>query len=120
MGTKIIFTPSINFQHLPVLSVKIASISFFFSSDNHQSHHLVGCYTTGVNSLLIHIFKGFAFFKFITPSQGSDMKNSFGIIFGKFLSSSRLTLSRFTQRILIPLANNVTLLRPSPKRSNHH
>ena len=31
-------------------SVNIGSISFFSSSDTHQSHHLLGCPPTGINS----------------------------------------------------------------------
>ena len=33
-------------------SINIGSISFFSSSDIHQSHHLLGYHTTGINSSL--------------------------------------------------------------------
>ena len=41
-----------NFYHSPTLSVKIGFNFFYSSSDMHQSHHLVGCQATGINSLL--------------------------------------------------------------------
>ena len=31
-------------------SINIGSISFFSSSDMHQTHHLLGCHATGINS----------------------------------------------------------------------
>ena len=51
--TKSIFTPSTNFWHFLALSVKVGSISLFSSCDMHQSHRLVGCNATGINSLFI-------------------------------------------------------------------
>ena len=38
-------------------SINTGSISFFSSSDTHQSHYLPGCHTTGINC-------SFSFFKF--------------------------------------------------------
>ena len=32
--------------------MNIGSITFFSSSDTHQSHHLLGCHATGINSSL--------------------------------------------------------------------
>ena len=60
-------------------SINIGSISFFSSSDTHQSHHLFGCHATGINSS-INFFKCFTFFKFNMPKQKSDMINSIRII----------------------------------------
>ena len=31
-------------------SINIVSLSFYSSSDTHQSHHLLGCHATGINS----------------------------------------------------------------------
>ena len=45
-------------------SINIGSISFFSPSDMHQSHHLLGCHATGINSLLNSFFKFLAFSKF--------------------------------------------------------
>ena len=46
-------------------SINIGSISFFLSSDKHQSQHLLECHTTGTNSS--SFFKFFTFFKFNMP-----------------------------------------------------
>ena len=40
-----------NWIHLKHSSVKIVSITFFSSSGNHQSHHLLECYAIVINSL---------------------------------------------------------------------
>ena len=63
-------------------SINNKSISFFSSSDTHQSYHLLGCHTTGINSSFI-FFEFLAFIKFSMPSQKSDMNNSIRIIFIK-------------------------------------
>ena len=49
----------------------------------HQSHHLVGCHTAGINYLLISFFKCFTLFKSIASSHNSDMNNSLRNIFIK-------------------------------------
>ena len=56
------------------------SISFFSSSDRQQSHHLLGCHATDINSSFDSFFKCFTFFKFRMSSQKSDMNNSTRII----------------------------------------
>ena len=55
--TESIFTPSSSFYHFYyflTLSIKIVSVPFFSFSDKHQSHHLVGCLATDINSLLMY------------------------------------------------------------------
>ena len=59
-NTSILYTTDTHFYNS---SVNIGSISFFSSSDTHQSHHLLGCHATGVNPSFI-FFKCLAFFKF--------------------------------------------------------
>ena len=66
--------------------VKLGFISFFFfflSSDMHQSHHLIGCHATGINSS--YFFKCFALFKLIMSSRKFDMNSSIRIIFIKII-----------------------------------
>ena len=50
----------------------------------HKLHHLLRCYTTGINSSLIFL-ECFAFFKYITPSQKSDMNNIIRINYIKII-----------------------------------
>ena len=66
-NTLILYTTDTHFYNP---SLKIASISFFSSSDTQKLHHLLGCQAIGINSPLI-FFKFFAFFKFNMPSQKS-------------------------------------------------
>ena len=55
----------------------------FSSSDMRQSHHLVRCHATDINSLLISFFTCLALFLSITPSIKSNMDNSFRTIIVK-------------------------------------
>ena len=41
----------------------------------HNSRHFVGCYTSGINSLLISFFTWFTLFEIIMLSQKSDINN---------------------------------------------
>ena len=71
---------------------------FFFSfssSDMHQSHHLVECHATGINSLLISFFTCLSLLTLLT-SHESNMNNNFriniikiSIIKTKFISSGK-------------------------------
>ena len=42
-------------------SINIGSVSFFSRSETHQSHHLLGCHATGINSLLIYFLNALCF-----------------------------------------------------------
>ena len=42
-------------------SINIGSISFFASSDTHQSHHLLRCHAAGINSSLISFLSALHF-----------------------------------------------------------
>ena len=83
--TKNIFTPCANFYHFPTLSVKIGSISSYWSSRKHQSQHHAGCLYTGISSLLISLLNISRIFKFIMPSHKSGINNGFKIIFLKLI-----------------------------------
>ena len=69
-------------------SVKNGSISLFLSSDMQQCHHLLGCYATAVNSLImsfLHAFRGlYLLHETIIEISIIDSR----------LSSLKLTLSR--------------------------
>ena len=47
--------------HFHNSSINIGSISFFSSSDIHQSHHLLRCHTAGINSSLISFLSSLGF-----------------------------------------------------------
>lgn len=57
--------------------------SFFLSSGMHQSQHLVGCYATSINYLLIPFLN--TLFIFITPNYKSKMNYSFQILIVKII-----------------------------------
>ena len=87
------------------------SISFFSSSDMHQSHHLSACHATGIISALNSFLKFFLFLKLIcqvksliriTISGSSSLK-----------LSSRLILLRSILRIPVPLQLNTASPQPS-------
>ena len=67
-----------------------SSISFFSSSNKHQSDHLIGCHATLIKTFLISFLKALICFKsirclryFSLSNHKSDMINSFRIIFIK-------------------------------------
>ena len=83
-------------------SIKIGSIPFFSSSGTYQSHHLVRCHATSINSLILSInffLKRFAFFKFILSSQRFDMN----VVLGSSKDTHFITRKRDITRIFMKI-----------------
>ena len=80
LDTLILYTTDVHQKHF---SVAIVSISFFSSFDMKKFYHILGCHAIGINSFFF--FKCFAFFKFTTSSQTSELNNSISIIIIKII-----------------------------------
>ena len=89
-------------------SINIGFISFFSSSEMHQSYHLLECNATGINSLLL-LFKYFAFFSFNMESQRSDMNDSTRIIIIKIIIKIILSWSILGITISLQLRIHLSL-----------
>ena len=57
-----------------MLPGKIGSIPFLSSFSKYQSHHLVECYATGINPLLISLLHPFRCL-YLLPSRKSELEN---------------------------------------------
>ena len=80
-------------------SKMVLFLLFFLSSDKHLSHHLVGCHSTSINSLLISFLHALHCLNLFRQATGLICIIVSGSSLSK-LSSSRLMLLRIHWRFL--------------------
>ena len=109
-NTPILYTTDTHFYNF---LINVGSISFFSSSDMHQSHHLLRCHAIGISSSHNSFLRALRFSNLICQAKSLIRVIVSGLSSSKLLS--RLILLRSILRITISLQLNTATPEPSLK-----